>query len=57
MAKRIVMASPKGASGKTRLSRGLAAVVAYEGRIVATADLDPQASLTIWARPEIKYCP
>jgi chromosome partitioning protein len=46
--KRIVCASPKGGSGKTTLARNLAASAAAMGLQVATADLDPQRTLTRW---------
>ena len=46
--KRIVCASPKGGSGKTTLARNLAATAAVAGLKVATADLDPQRTLTRW---------
>ena len=48
--KRILLASPKGGSGKTTLSRNLAVAAAHDSMVVATADLDPQATLTIWSR-------
>lgn len=57
MPKRIVCASPKGGSGKTTLCRNLAAAAAQEGLKVATADLDPQATLTIWSRRRPKTAP
>lgn len=48
--KRLLLASPKGGCGKTMLARNLAAAAAHEGLRVVTADLDPQATLTIWSR-------
>ncbi|MFL5334886.1 MAG: ParA family protein [Geminicoccaceae bacterium] len=47
---RIVAASPKGGGGKTTLCRNLAVAAARDGLRTATADLDPQATLTIWSR-------
>src|ERR1700712_5126701 len=47
---RIICASPKGGSGKSGLTRNLAVAAAYDGVKVATADLDPQATLTMWSR-------
>ena len=46
MPKRVLTASPKGGSGKTTLCHNLAAVAASEKVKIATADLDPQATLT-----------
>lgn len=57
MLKRLFFSSPKGGCGKGTLARNLAAVAAHEGLSVATADLDPQASLTIWARRRPKVLP
>lgn len=54
---RILVCSPKGGSGKSLLSRNLAAAAAHAGLRVATADLDPQATLTIWARRRPKDVP
>ena len=48
--KRILVAGPKGGSGKTTLTRNLAVAAAFDRLKVATADLDPQATLTIWNR-------
>jgi chromosome partitioning protein len=48
--KRLVVASTKGGTGKTMLARNLAAAAAHDGLRVVTADLDPQATLTIWSR-------
>ncbi len=47
---RIVISSPKGGCGKTNTARNLAAAAAYDGFTVSTADLDPQRTLTRWAR-------
>ncbi len=48
--RRVILASPKGGSAKTTLTRNLAVAAAYDKLKVATADLDPQATLTIWNR-------
>ena len=48
--KRIIMAASKGGAGKSHLTRNLAVAAAHDGRNIATADLDPQATLTIWSR-------
>jgi chromosome partitioning protein len=48
--RRLVFASPKGGSGKSTICRNVAAAAAHAGIKVATADLDPQATLTIWSR-------
>jgi chromosome partitioning protein len=50
MVQRILMAAPKGGSGKTMLTRNLAVAAVATGMRVATADLDPQATLTAWSR-------
>lgn len=55
--RRIVMSATKGGGGKTTLTRNLAVFAAHEGLTVATADLDPQASLTIWSRRRPKDLP
>lgn len=55
--RRIVLSAPKGGGGKTTLTRNLAAIAAHERLAVATADLDPQASLTIWSRRRPKDLP
>src|SRR4051794_6497748 len=47
---RVVISSPKGGCGKTNIARNLAAAAAQEGLSVCTADLDPQRTLTRWAR-------
>ena len=47
---RIVVSSPKGGCGKTNTARNLAAAAAHDGFTVSTADLDPQRTLTRWAR-------
>lgn len=57
MPKRLIFSSPKGGSGKTTLCRNLAAAAALEGMSVATADLDMQATLTIWSRRRPKTVP
>ena len=54
---RILMASPKGGSGKTTLCRNLAAAAAQDGLTLVTADLDPQATLTAWSRRRPKNVP
>ena len=48
--KRALVCSPKGGAGKTFLTRCLAVAAAREGLSVATADLDPQETLTKWVR-------
>lgn len=48
--KRILLASPKGGCSKTTIARNLAVAAALDGMKVVTADLDPQATLTIWSR-------
>ena len=48
--KRAVICSPKGGAGKTFLTRCLAVAAARERLSVATADLDPQETLTKWVR-------
>lgn len=55
--RRLLFSSPKGGSGKTTLCRNLAAVAARAGIKVATADLDPQATLTAWSRRRPKHMP
>jgi len=50
MVNRILFASPKGGPGKTHLTRNLAVAAAHDKVEVVTADLDPQATLTIWNR-------
>lgn len=47
---RILFASPKGGGGKTHLTRNLAVAAVQDRLKIATADLDPQATLTIWSR-------
>jgi chromosome partitioning protein len=47
---RVIIASPKGGGGKSTLTRNLAVAASYAGVHVATADLDPQATLTAWSR-------
>jgi chromosome partitioning protein len=46
--KRVLITSPKGGSGKTELSKGLAVAAAMSGLNVAVADFDPQRSLYEW---------
>jgi chromosome partitioning protein len=48
--KRLVFSSPKGGVGKGMIARNLAVAAVRDNLQVATADLDPQASLTIWSR-------
>jgi chromosome partitioning protein len=50
MVHRIVLASPKGGCGKSHLARNLAVAAVHDKMRVATVDLDPQATLTIWSR-------
>jgi chromosome partitioning protein len=50
MVYRILAASPKGGCGKTTLTRNIAVAAVRDKVKVATADLDPQATLTIWSR-------
>ena len=57
MLKRLFFSSVKGGVGKGVLTRNIAAVAAHEGLSVATVDLDPQASLTIWSRRRSKDLP
>jgi chromosome partitioning protein len=52
-----MMCSPKGGSGKTTLCRNLAVAAAHEGISLATADLDPQATLTAWSRRRPRTAP
>lgn len=46
--KRILVCSPKGGCGKTSMVRCLAVAAASDGLTVATADLDPQRTLSKW---------
>ncbi|MBL6458971.1 ParA family protein [Belnapia sp. T6] len=55
--KRLLFSAGKGGVGKTTLCRNLAAVAAHGGLRVVTADLDPQATLTIWSRRRPKTVP
>ncbi|ROH86208.1 ParA family protein [Pseudomethylobacillus aquaticus] len=50
----ILIANPKGGSGKTTLSTNLAGYFAHQGRHVALSDMDRQRSATGWLerRPE-----
>src|SRR3712207_435240 len=48
--KRLLVSSPKGGCGKTTLARNLAVAAVRDGLSVATADLDPQRTLTRWSR-------
>jgi len=54
---RLVLASPKGGSGKTTMARNLATAAVHDGLTVVTADLDPQATLTAWSRRRPKTLP
>jgi chromosome partitioning protein len=55
--RRIIFASPKGGSGKSTICRNLAVAAAHGGIGPVTADLDPQATLTIWSRRRAKSLP
>ena len=55
--RRIIFASPKGGSGKSTVCRNLAVAAAHDGMGTVTADLDPQATLTIWSRRRAKNLP
>jgi chromosome partitioning protein len=55
--KRILLAAGKGGVGKTTLCRNLAAAAAHSSLKTVTADLDPQATLTIWSRRRPKTAP
>ncbi|TPG41479.1 ParA family protein [Roseomonas nepalensis] len=55
--KRILFSAGKGGVGKTTLCRNLAAAAARSGLKTVTADLDPQATLTIWSRRRPKTAP
>jgi chromosome partitioning protein len=46
--KRVLVSGPKGGIGKTTLSRNIGVAAALHGLRVATLDLDPQRSLTLW---------
>jgi chromosome partitioning protein len=46
----LVIASPKGGTGKTTLARNLAVAAALEGLRVCVVDLDRQRTLTKWIR-------
>ncbi len=52
--KTILVANPKGGSGKTTLSVNIAGFLANRGRHVAMLDLDRQQSATVWldSRPD-----
>jgi chromosome partitioning protein len=50
MVYRITVSSPKGGVGKGMITRNLAVAAVRDKIKIATADLDPQASLTIWSR-------
>jgi len=50
MVRRVLIASPKGGVSKSNLTRNLAVAAVRDGIKVSTADLDPQATLTIWSR-------
>ena len=55
--KRILFSAGKGGVGKTTMCRNLAAAAAHSGLKMVTADLDPQATLTIWTWRRPKTVP
>jgi chromosome partitioning protein len=55
--KRILFSAGKGGVGKTTLCRNLASAAVHSGLKTVTADLDPQATLTIWSRRRPKTLP
>ena len=55
--KRLLFSAGKGGVGKTTLCRNLAAAASHSGLKVVTADLDPQATLTIWSRRRPRTVP
>jgi chromosome partitioning protein len=54
---RVLVSSPKGGGGKTTICRNLAVAAVRDNVRVATADLDPQATLTIWSRRRLESVP
>ena len=57
MVHRLILGSPKGGCGKSNLARNLAAAAVHNKVRMATADLDPQATLTIWSRRRTEQMP
>jgi chromosome partitioning protein len=55
--KAILVANPKGGSGKTTLSTNIAGYLATQGKRVAILDLDRQKSATQWLANRPKYLP
>jgi chromosome partitioning protein len=55
--KAILVANPKGGSGKTTLSTNIAGYLAARGKRVAILDLDRQKSATQWLANRPKYLP
>ena len=55
--KAILIANPKGGSGKTTLSTNIAGYLASRGRRVAMLDLDRQKSATQWLSSRPRHLP
>lgn len=55
--KTILIANPKGGSGKTTLSVNIAGFLANQGQRVAMLDLDRQKSATLWVNTRAKDLP
>jgi chromosome partitioning protein len=55
--KAVLIANPKGGSGKTTLSTNIAGYLAARGQQVAMLDLDRQKSATLWLAQRSKELP